>query len=125
MASGVALRPAGAARTQSRSAVILTLIALIMLTDLVSSAFRFAKWAVWFRRSHEQSWAWIGGPLAHALAGLTAALDWGYQAFYWVQMATVFAFLAAILPVGEHFHIVTALPALYWARRARQPCSAR
>jgi Fe-S oxidoreductase len=97
--------------------VILTLIALIMLTDFGFDAFRFAKWAASVPAiAHEQSWAWIGGPLAQALTGLTpAALDWGYQAFYWVQMATVFAFLA-ILPVGEHFHIVTALPALYLGR---------
>ena len=84
--------------------VILTLIALIMLTDFGFDAFRFAKWAGSVPAiAHEQSWAWIGGPLAHALTGLTpAALDWGYQAFYWVQMATVFAFLA-ILPSRRAF----------------------
>ncbi len=97
--------------------VILTLIALIMLTDFGFDAFRFAKWAGSVPSiAHEQSWAWIGGPLAHMLTGLSpAALDLGYQAFYWVQMATVFAFLA-ILPVGEHFHIVTALPVVYLGR---------
>jgi len=97
--------------------VILTLIALIMMTDFAFDAFRFAKWAGSVPEiAHEQGWAWIGGPLAHALTNLTpAALDWGYQAFYWVQMATVCAFLA-ILPVGEHFHIVTALPVLYFGR---------
>ena len=101
------------------AAVILTLIALIMLTDFGFDAFRFAKWAGSVPAiAHEQSWAWIGGPLAHALTDLTpAALDWGYHAFYWVQMATVFAFLA-ILPVGEHFHIVTALPVVYLGRDA-------
>src|SRR5215471_17758988 len=33
-------------------------------------------------------------------------------------MGTVFAFLV-LLPVGEHFHIVTALPVLFFAKRAR------
>ncbi len=35
--------------------------------------------------------------------------------FYWTQLAVVFAFLV-ILPVGEHFHIVTALPTLFFRR---------
>jgi len=39
----------------------------------------------------------------------------GYQLAYWVQLATVFSFLV-LLPVGEHFHIVTALPTLFFRR---------
>ena len=35
--------------------------------------------------------------------------------FYWTQLVVVFAFLV-ILPTGEHFHIVTALPALFFRR---------
>ena len=34
---------------------------------------------------------------------------------YWTQMVVVFSFLV-LLPVGEHFHIVTALPTLYFRR---------
>src|SRR5512134_1571393 len=99
--------------------LVLTLITLIMLTDFGFDAFRFAKLAPAHAAiAHEQAWAWIGGPLAGALAGLSpAAIDFGYQAFYWVQMLTVFCFLA-ILPVGEHFHIVTALPVVYLGRDA-------
>src|SRR4029434_3138352 len=90
--------------------VILTLSALIMLTDFGFDAFRFARWSATVPGiAHEAHWAWIGGPLANLLTGASPdALDAGYQAFYWVQMLTVFSFLA-ILPVGEHFHIVTAL----------------
>jgi Fe-S oxidoreductase len=97
--------------------VILTLIALIMVTDFGFDAFRFALYAPDVPAiAHEARWAWIGGPLAHGLAGLSPeALTLGLHAFYWVQMATVFAFLA-ILPVGEHFHIVTALPTVYFGR---------
>lgn len=104
----------------NREAVfILTLIALIMVTDFGFDAFRFARWSDSVPAiAHEQAWAWIGGPLAQMLSGLTpAALDWGAHAFYWAQMTTVFAFLA-ILPIGEHFHIVTALPVVYFGRRA-------
>jgi Fe-S oxidoreductase len=97
--------------------VILTLIALIMITDFGFDAFRFAQHAQAVPAiAHEASWAWIGGPLSTLLTGLSpAALDLCAHAFYWAQMATVFTFLA-ILPIGEHFHIVTALPAVYFGR---------
>jgi Fe-S oxidoreductase len=104
----------------NREAVlVLGLIALIMLTDFGFDAFRFARLAPGSAAvAHEQAWAWIGGPLAAAASALSpAAIDVGYHAFYWVQMVTVFTFLA-ILPVGEHFHIVTALPAVFFGRAA-------
>jgi Fe-S oxidoreductase len=99
--------------------LVLALITLIMLTDFGFDAFRFAKLAPADPAiAHEQAWAWIGGPLAHAVGALSpAAIDFGYHAFYWVQMLTVFTFLA-ILPLGEHFHIVTALPVVYFGRAA-------
>ncbi len=49
----------------------------------------------------------------------------GLQASYWVQMITVFSFLV-LLPLGEHFHIVTALPArVPRARDAAEPGALR
>ena len=49
-----------------------------------------------------------------------ATLRAGWQLSYWLQMLTVFAFLV-LLPLGEHFHIVTALPGAVLRRRpARQ-----
>jgi Fe-S oxidoreductase len=42
-------------------------------------------------------------------------LSAGYVLSYWVQMIVVFCFLV-LLPMGEHFHIVTALPALFFRR---------
>ena len=97
--------------------LVLTLILVIMITDFGFDAFRFARYAATVPAiAHEQAWAWVGGPLSHLLTGLApGTLDLGAHAFYWVQMATVFAFLA-ILPVGEHFHIVTALPVVYLGR---------
>src|SRR6185436_1264238 len=44
-----------------------------------------------------------------------AALEAGYALSYWTQMAVVLSFLV-ILPLGEHFHIVTALPTLFFRR---------
>ena len=41
----------------------------------------------------------------------------GYHVFYWLQIVVVLSFLV-ILPLGEHFHIVTALPALFFRRGA-------
>jgi len=96
--------------------LVLTLILLIMLTDFAFDAFRFARLASVPAIAHEAGWAWIGGPLSSLVAGLPpAAIDIGYHAMYWLQMLTVFTFLA-ILPVGEHFHIVTSLPVVYFGR---------
>ena len=39
----------------------------------------------------------------------------GYHASYWLQMLTVFGFLV-LLPLGEHFHIVTGVPGLFFAK---------
>ena len=99
------------------AALVLTLIALIMITDFGFDAFRFARLAPTAPAiAEEAAWAWIGGPLSMLLTGLSpAALDVGMHAFYWVQIATVFTFLA-ILPIGEHFHIVTSLPTVYFGR---------
>jgi Fe-S oxidoreductase len=97
--------------------VILSLIAAIMITDFLFDGFRFALMA---RAdpgiAHERSFAFAGRAIAEWLAPLQQAqLANGYRWSYWIQMSTVFAFLV-ILPVGEHFHIVTALPALFLRR---------
>src|SRR4030095_8257749 len=59
------------------------------------------------------------GLLSEAFGRLSPqSIGIGYQMSYWIQMATVLAFLV-ILPLGEHFHIVTALPALFFRRGLR------
>ncbi len=66
--------------------------------------------------AHERAFAFVGGALAQAAQGLSAAAQgWGYALFYWLQMVVVFSFLVW-LPMGEHFHIATALPTLYFRR---------
>ena len=99
--------------------VVLGLILAIMVTDLAFDGFRFALLADGVPQiAHERDWAFAGSAIASALAGLPAdALAAGYAISYWTQMAVVLSFLV-ILPLGEHFHIVTALPTL-WFRRGR------
>ena len=54
--------------------------------------------------------------MAAAVGGWSGdALQVGYRLSYWLQMGLVLSFLV-ILPLGEHFHIVTALPTLYFRR---------
>jgi Fe-S oxidoreductase len=97
--------------------LILSLITAIMITDFLFDGFRFALLAGGDPAiAHERDYAFIGGRIAAALSGLSPpALAAGYQFFYWAQLAVVFAFLV-ILPIGEHFHIVTALPTLFFRR---------
>jgi Fe-S oxidoreductase len=97
--------------------LILSLIVAIMLTDIAFDGFRFAlRSATDAAVAHERDYAFLGDALAETLAPLSpGALVAGYQIFYWAQLGIVLAFLV-ILPTGEHFHIVTALPALFFHR---------
>jgi Fe-S oxidoreductase len=97
--------------------VVLSLILTIMVTDFLYDGFKFALFAgADPGLAHERSFAFVGSAVGAALSGLSpTALQFGYQATYWVQMLTVFSFLV-LLPWGEHFHIVTALPAVFLSR---------
>jgi Fe-S oxidoreductase len=97
--------------------LVLSLIVAIMITDLAFDAFRFALLSSQVPGiEHERSFALVGNALASSLASLSpGTLHAGYVFFYWTQLLIVFSFLV-ILPIGEHFHIVTALPTLYFRR---------
>ena len=97
--------------------LILSLIAAIMVTDFAFDGFRFALRASGDPGiAHERSFAFAGDAIARMYSGLSPdQLAVGYRASYWMQMVTVLGFLV-ILPVGEHFHIVTALPTLFFRR---------
>jgi len=97
--------------------VVLSLILTIMLTDFLFDGFRFALLGGSDAGiAHEQSFALVGSAVAGMLSGLSPeALNLGQHFFYWIQMLTVFGFLV-LLPWGEHFHIVTALPAVFLSR---------
>ncbi len=97
--------------------LILLLITAIVLTDLAFDGFRFALFAGSDAGiAHERRFAFAGSALGTAFSALPQqVLLAGYHASYWTQLVVVFAFLV-ILPIGEHFHIVTALPALFFRR---------
>ncbi|HQZ46630.1 MAG TPA: (Fe-S)-binding protein, partial [Usitatibacteraceae bacterium] len=96
--------------------LILVLILVIVVTDLLFDGFRFVRYAAEAGIAHERRFAPVGSLLATSFAGLSPeAIGLGLHASYWTQMVTVFAFLV-LLPAGEHFHIVTALPAVFLAR---------
>jgi Fe-S oxidoreductase len=96
--------------------LILSLIVVIVVSDFLFDGIRFVVFADDAGIAHERAFAPVGAAIATAFSGASpAALAFGLQASYWVQMITVFSFLV-LLPLGEHFHIVTALPALYLAR---------
>ncbi|MCU0897149.1 MAG: (Fe-S)-binding protein [Burkholderiales bacterium] len=97
--------------------LVLGLIASIMVTDFLYDGFRFALLSAEHPGiAHERPFAFVGDAIARQLEGLPeATLRGGYHAFYWIQLVTVFSFLV-ILPLGEHFHIVTALPTLFFGK---------
>jgi Fe-S oxidoreductase len=97
--------------------LVLGLILVIMLTDLAFDGFRFTLLSASVPGvAHEHAFAWAGAVVASAVKGLSpGALQAGYVFFYWAQMVVVLSFLV-LLPVGEHFHIVTALPTLFFRR---------
>jgi Fe-S oxidoreductase len=97
--------------------LVLTLIAAIMVTDFAFDGFRFVLLSGQDSGiAHERSVAPVGGLVATWFQWLPAAtVQAGYPFCYWLQMVTVLSFLV-LLPVGEHFHIVTALPALFFRR---------
>ena len=97
--------------------LILSLITAIMITDFLFDGFRFVLFAGTDAGiAHERAFAFAGSRVGDALSALAPETQRaGYVMSYWVQLLLVFAFLV-ILPLGEHFHIVTALPALFFRR---------
>ena len=97
--------------------LVLSLIAAIMITDFAFDGFRFALLSASDAAiGHERAFAPVGGALATLVGSWPeSVLETGYRLAYWLQMLTVFSFLV-LLPAGEHFHIVTALPALFFRR---------
>ncbi len=111
------VRPPPRLEPNREALLILSLITAIVVTDLLFDGFRFALFAGTDAGiAHERAWAFAGRVVEGAVAGLSpGAQRAGYVASYWVQVVVVLAFLV-LLPTGEHFHIVTALPALFFHR---------
>jgi Fe-S oxidoreductase len=110
------VRPARLERNRE-ALLVLGLILAIMVSDFAFDAFRFALLSASVPAvAHERAFAFAGAAFANALSGQGATLLYaGYTASYWMQMVVVLSFLV-LLPAGEHFHIVTALPTLFFRR---------
>ncbi|MBM4129862.1 (Fe-S)-binding protein, partial [bacterium] len=99
-------------RLSAEGVLILAWIGALMVTDILADAALFA-----LEPGHpERGWSW----LATACAGLydqgrpVATATW-LQGHYWAHIVLVLAFLN-YLPFGKHFHVLTALPAVYLRR---------
>jgi len=108
--------------------LVLSLIMTIMVTDFLYDGFKFALLEMGYfndfsegvveHLQHEKDFAFIGGTLGSLFSGMNqATAELFYNGFYWIQIITVFGFLV-LIPMGEHFHIVTALPTLFFGERS-------
>ena len=92
--------------------LILLWIAILMITDLVGDAAGMRL----DPHHRERGWAWASTALAPLFADSSTSVAGGWlQAMYWSHCVLVLAFLN-FLPFGKHFHVLTALPAVYLRR---------
>ncbi|MFO7609571.1 MAG: (Fe-S)-binding protein [Candidatus Krumholzibacteriia bacterium] len=92
--------------------LILLWIGALMATDLVGDAALFTL----HPGDRERGWAWASTALGGVFAGRPdATVDAWFQAMYWSHVVLVLAFLN-FLPYGKHFHVLTALPAVFLRR---------
>jgi Fe-S oxidoreductase len=91
--------------------LILFLIAFLMLTDLFAGAARdvLAKATV-------AGWEPVTFLLSKNLSGLSPESLWTiYAGCWWAHLVAIFVFLN-YLPFAKHFHVITALPNLFFAK---------
>ena len=94
------------------AALILCWIGLLMLTDLLGDAAKFQL----HPGDPERGWAWVSTALSGLFAGQSPeALRTWHHVNFWSHVVLVLAFLN-YLPFGKHFHVLTALPAVYTER---------
>lgn len=99
----------GRLRFSAEAVLILLWIATLMITDLVADAARFQL----HPQDAERGGAYVASALATTLAGLSAGnLVVLHHAAFWLHVVLVLGFLN-YLPYGKHFHVLTALPAVF------------
>jgi Fe-S oxidoreductase len=99
--------------------LILTFIALIMITGLVYEGGRLV-----FSAQAKREWAWQ--PFSAIIAGVLAIGGRGFARFasdlsWWVHNVVILVFLN-FLPVAKHFHVITSLPNVFLKKL--EPCGA-
>jgi len=92
--------------------LILVWIASLMITDILADAALFT-----LEPGHpERGWAWLSTASAGFFdAGRPVATSVWLHVNYWAHVVLLLAFLN-YLPFGKHFHVLTALPAVYLRR---------
>ncbi len=96
----------------TEAVLILLWIGSLMATDLLYDAAAMALPG----GGHERGWAWASTALSGAFAGAPQATVTAWAEInYWAHVVLVLAFLN-FLPFGKHFHVLTALPAVYLRR---------
>ena len=106
----VVVKPARLTRSWD-AALILSLIATLMLTDLAIAGIETAA------GGRAEGYASVAGfALAPLLAGIsTHALSIGHAVVWWLHLGSLLFFLD-YLPVSKHFHVVTSLPSVLFRR---------
>jgi len=92
--------------------LILVWIASLMVTDLLADAALFT-----LQPDHaERGWAWLSTACAGMYGGSAPAAVTAWLHFwFWAHIVLLLGFLN-YLPFGKHFHVLTALPAVYLRR---------
>ncbi|MHB8079389.1 MAG: (Fe-S)-binding protein [Candidatus Krumholzibacteriia bacterium] len=92
--------------------LILLWISALMLSDLLGDAALFRL----HPEQPEAGYAFVSRALSGLFAGLddAAARGW-WRTMYWTHCTLILGFLN-YLPYGKHFHVLTALPAVYFKR---------
>ena len=89
--------------------LILLWIGSLMVTDLLFDA----AVLVGDPHAHGRGWAWVSTLLTGVYAGSAPAVVTAWmQAMFWAHCILVLGFLN-FLPFGKHFHVLTALPAVF------------
>jgi Fe-S oxidoreductase len=92
--------------------LILVWIASLMVTDILADAALFSLDPA----DPERNYAWLSAAGAGLFAGGTTASTTAWLHFwFWSHILLLMAFLN-FLPFGKHFHVLTALPAVYLRR---------
>jgi Fe-S oxidoreductase len=92
--------------------LILLWIASLIVSDLVGDAAMLKL----DPGSHEHGFAWVSTALSAVFAGSeTATVRMWFNLMFWYHNIAVLAFLN-FLPFGKHFHVLTALPAVFLRR---------
>jgi Fe-S oxidoreductase len=96
--------------------LILVFILAIMVGGLFSDAGLLSADRTSSLLRHERDWAPLTGPLAGALDGFSTSTAHSLgEAGWWLHNLVVLTFLN-LLPLSKHFHIITAVPNVFFGR---------